>query len=223
MRDLLLISIVALAVAGCPVVEDVDDDEPRCLTVGVPTFVVNVTDERGDPVFCAGVTITTDGFSEEGFSDSSGVFRTFRGGASACVYTITVKADGFESITIDDVVLERVVENGLSCSPQVHLDVPLIELMPRQQQFVYGVTVSLADENGKAVSDATVRLVEDEYSETMEETLPGIFVGARERAGIYMLTVEAEGFEPVTIRRTTVEQDVCHVFPVTRRITLIAA
>ena len=217
MRNLLLISMVALAVAGCPVVE-----QPCLLAIGRPTFVVNVTDERGDPVFCSLVTITTDDFSEEGISDSSGVFRTFGAGASGSVYTITVKADGFESITIDDVVLERAVVNGVSCSPQVRLDVSLIEPMPRPKRFVYGVTVSLADENGKAVSDATVRLVEDEYSETMEQILPGVFVGAGERAGIYLLTVEADGFGPVTIRRITVEQDVCHVFPVTRTITLIA-
>ena len=57
----------------------------------------------------------------------------------------------------------------------------------------------------------------------MEQILPGVFVGAGERAGIYLLPVEADGFEPVTIRRITVEQDVCHVFPVTRTITLFAA
>ena len=59
--------------------------------------------------------------------------------------------------------------------------------------------------------------------ETMEEIIPGGFVGAGERAGIYTLTVEADGFEPATVVRITVEQDVCHVIPVTRTVTLIAA
>ena len=115
------------------------------------------------------------------------------------------------------------VKNGVCVFPQVRLDVSLIELSSRPEQFVYGVTVSLADENGKAVSDATVRLFEDEYSETMEEILPGVFVGAGERAGIYTLTVEADGFEPATVLDITVDQDVCHVLPFTTTVALVAA
>ena len=54
------------------------------------------------------------------------------------------------------------------------------------------------------------------------EVQPGVYVGAGERAGTYTLTVEAEGFEPVTIEDIVVEADECHVIGVSREVTLTA-
>lgn len=221
MRSALLISMAALAATGCP------GALTQCPAIAlVGAFVVTVTDELGDPVCGAAVTLTTDNFLEEVISDSDG--RAVADGADSGVgvYSITVTADGFEPVTIDDVVQEHtnvVVVDGVCVFPQVRLDVSLIEQSPRPNQFVFGVTVSVNDENGNAVSDASVRLFEDEYSETMMEIVPGVFVGAGERAGTYTLTVEADDFEPATIPIIRVEQDICQVVPVTRTVTLVAA
>lgn len=86
--------------------------------------------------------------------------------------------------------------------------------------FVYGVNVTVTDENGDPVSGATLTLTEGDFSETMEELRAGEYVGAGERAGAYTLTVEAAGFEPVAVDDIVVDADECHVIPVTRLVSL---
>jgi hypothetical protein len=90
-------------------------------------------------------------------------------------------------------------------------------------QFVYGVTVTVTDEQGAPVPGATLTLAAVGYTEAMLELgdlQPGVYVGAGERAGTYTLTVEAEGFEPATIEGVFVDADVCHVIPVDRAVSL---
>lgn len=92
-------------------------------------------------------------------------------------------------------------------------------------QFVYGVNVTVTDENGEPVSGATLTLTEGAYSETMMELgdfQPGVYVGAGERAGTYTLTVDADGFETAVIEDIVVDADICHVIPVTREVSLAA-
>lgn len=89
--------------------------------------------------------------------------------------------------------------------------------------FVYGVNVTVADENGNPVSGATLTLTDGDYTEVMEEFEPGTYVGAGERAGTYSLTVEAEGFESTIIEGIAVDEDECHVIGVTREVTLTPA
>lgn len=88
--------------------------------------------------------------------------------------------------------------------------------------FVYGVNVSVVDQDGNPVAGAMATLTEGDYSEQMAELRTGEFAGAGERAGTYTLTVEAGGFETVTITDIVVTSDVCHVIPVSRDVTLTA-
>lgn len=88
------------------------------------------------------------------------------------------------------------------------------------EQFVYGVNVSVSDENGDAVTGATLTLTDGDYTETMDEISDGEYVGAGERAGTYSLTVEAAGFESVTIDDIEVNADECHVLPESREVEL---
>ncbi len=88
--------------------------------------------------------------------------------------------------------------------------------------FAYGVNVTLTDADGQSVSEATVTLSEGAYVEAMEELSDGTYVGAGERAGTYTLTIEAEGFESVAIEGIFVDEDECHVIPVSREVTLVA-
>lgn len=88
--------------------------------------------------------------------------------------------------------------------------------------FVYGLNVTVVDENGDPVSGATLTLTEGDYSEVMEELRPGEYAGAGERRGTYTLAVEADGFEPVTIEDIVIDADACHVIPVARDVTLTA-
>jgi len=86
--------------------------------------------------------------------------------------------------------------------------------------FVFGLTVNVSNENGNPISGAALTLTEGNLSETMQETFPGQYAGAGERAGTYTLTVEAAGFTPLTLDNITVDADICHVIPVARDITL---
>lgn len=88
-------------------------------------------------------------------------------------------------------------------------------------EFVYGVQVELTDaETGEPVSDATLVLTEGTYTETMEEIMPGQYVGAGERKGTYDLTVEAEGYNSESRSGIEVDADLCHVIPVRLEIEL---
>ena len=82
--------------------------------------------------------------------------------------------------------------------------------------------MTLTDAGEQPVSGATITLAEGEYVETMVEMSDGSYAGAGERAGTYTLTIEAEGFEPVTIEDIFVDADECHVIPVSREVTLVA-
>ena len=48
----------------------------------------------------------------------------------------------------------------------------------------------------------------------------GEYVGAGERAGTYILTIVADGFEMVTVDDIFVDADECHVVGVSRQISL---
>ena len=116
----------------------------------------------------------------------------------------------------------------LALSAVLILGCPLPPLFPDDdvfctEVFVYGVNLSLADSSGAPISGATVTLTEGEFSETMEDVGAGSYVGAGERAGTYEMQVEAEGFTGQTISGITVNEDVCHVIPVVREVTLTAS
>ena len=94
-------------------------------------------------------------------------------------------------------------------------------------QFVYGLTVNVTDESGDPVTGATLTLTEGDFVEVIPgppgsglELEGGVYLGAGERPGTYTLTVEAPGFEPVTVESIVIEADECHVIGVTRDVTL---
>lgn len=86
--------------------------------------------------------------------------------------------------------------------------------------FVFGLSVTVTDDMGDPVSGATLTLTEGTYTETMAEFQTGQFAGAGERAGTYTLTVEASGFEPVTLNNIQITADECHVIPVNQDVTM---
>ena len=89
------------------------------------------------------------------------------------------------------------------------------------QICVYGLSVNLTDaDTSDPVSGAVLTLVDGDYTETMQETDPGRYVGAGERAGTYSLTVQAEGYADTQIEEITLDEDECHVIPQTRDISL---
>jgi len=90
-------------------------------------------------------------------------------------------------------------------------------------EFVIGLTVTVTDDMGNPVSGATLTLTEGSYTETMAEFQTGQFAGAAERAGTYTLTIEANGFDPVTLNNILITEDECHVIMVNREVTLTPA
>lgn len=86
--------------------------------------------------------------------------------------------------------------------------------------FIFGLTVYLTDQNGDPVTGATVVITEGQDEETLVVVQDGFYTGAGERQGTYTLTIEATGFEPVTINNIVITGDECHVTPVGRDVTL---
>jgi len=86
--------------------------------------------------------------------------------------------------------------------------------------FIYGLTVTLTDDHGEPITGATLALADGSYTETLQNLENGAYAGAGERAGTYTLTIEAEGFMPVTIEHIVVSEDECHVIPVARDVSL---
>lgn len=88
-------------------------------------------------------------------------------------------------------------------------------------QFVYGISVTLLEENGgDPITNAVLTLRDGSYTEVMDEVSDGVYVGAGERAGSYTLTIEKAGFEDRAIGNLVVAEDECHVIPLSRTYTL---
>lgn len=95
-------------------------------------------------------------------------------------------------------------------------------------QFVYGITAEVVDaDTGEAISPASLRLedLDSDYEEVMMESPPGsgTFVGAGERAGRYRLIATAGGYTQRVLDEIVVNEDVCHVIPVSLEVELSSA
>ncbi len=101
-RMLLFVSMATLAAAGCfPILDGtICTDDFRA---GVN---VTVTDENGDPISGATLTLTEGDFSET-MEESSRAGEYFGAGERAGAYTLTVEAVGFEPVVVDDIVVDE--------------------------------------------------------------------------------------------------------------------
>ena len=83
------------------------------------------------------------------------------------------------------------------------------------EQFVYGLHVSVknAVTNETLREGVLVKATDGSYVETLqtEDNGSGVFVGAGERAGSYILTVSKDGYENFTSEVITLKRDECHV------------
>ena len=94
----------------------------------------------------------------------------------------------------------------------------------------YGLTVNLKDKvSMKPVAKAVVKITDGKYTETLQEreefsaTLPTFpndqvvsyapYMGAMERAGVYVVTIAAKGFRDRKIENVEVKKGECHVIP----------
>lgn len=91
------------------------------------------------------------------------------------------------------------------------------------QLYAYGVTINLVSPGGQAVTGATLTLSEGTYTETMQEVMPGSYVGAGERPGRYSVQVQAPGYLPATLTDLVAGSDECHVIGVARTVVLAPA
>ena len=107
MRVLVLLSMACLAAAGCGLIFD----GRACTAVYVYGLTVTVTDESGEPVTGAALTLTDGDYTEmipgppgTGIELEGGVY--LGAGERAGTYTLTIEADGFEPATIENIVIE---------------------------------------------------------------------------------------------------------------------
>lgn len=92
-------------------------------------------------------------------------------------------------------------------------------------EYVYGLSITVVDGAGERVCDATVVARDGEYEETLESFGPAedcTYVGAGERAGTYEVTASRPGDHDAVESDIVVDDDVCHVSPQARTITLEA-
>lgn len=87
--------------------------------------------------------------------------------------------------------------------------------------FVFGLSIQVRDANTGAiiVQNITVTAVDGDYTEELAFNFD-TFVGAGERAGTYILTVEAEGYQTLVTDPIAVGADECHVITQTRNLTI---
>lgn len=82
-----------------------------------------------------------------------------------------------------------------------------------------GLNITVKDAVTSAVitEEVTVVASEGAYEETLENTTgSGIFSGAWERSGTYVITISKPGYQTFTSGAVTVTEDVCHVIPQSR-------
>ena len=100
----------------------------------------------------------------------------------------------------------------VSCS----LDVDNPDQVACTQEFVFGLNVTVRDatDNTVLTEGITVTATEGTYIEELT-LFPGfdVFVGAGERAGIYLIEVTSDNYQTYTSDPVTVEADICHVIP----------
>ena len=81
--------------------------------------------------------------------------------------------------------------------------------------YAYGVSANVTDaDTGEAVTNATLTLQDGDYTEVMEGSPSGGYVGAGERPGTYTLTIEVPGVPSETVPDIVVGFDGCHVIGV---------
>jgi len=93
--------------------------------------------------------------------------------------------------------------------------------------IVMGLNVQVLDaQTGAAIGGATLTLVEGDYTEILEESFSsvtsGSYFGAGERPGTYTLTVQAAGYQDVTLEDIVIVTDDCgcHVIQVERTVEM---
>ena len=89
-----------------------------------------------------------------------------------------------------------------------------------------GINIQVFDaQRGTGIDHATLTLTEGEYTETLMWLgwPSGAYSGADERAGVYTLTVEADGYVSQTIEEIGIglTEDGCHVATVNLTVNLI--
>ena len=80
------------------------------------------------------------------------------------------------------------------------------------EQFVFGLTITVFDASTQELigDTATVIATDGNYSEELM-FFSESFAGAGERAGNYIVTVSAEGYETYTSETIIILEDECHV------------
>ena len=82
----------------------------------------------------------------------------------------------------------------------------------------FGVSVTLKDAiTENPIVGATVKITDGSYVEELKPTVPGLYEGAREREGIYLLTVFVPTYETKRITNVLVAKGACHVSTWKRR------
>lgn len=93
--------------------------------------------------------------------------------------------------------------------------------------FRWGLEVSVFDaETGVGLADsATLYLRDGDWTETVDEPVwiadPRVILGAGERGGVYDVTVERPRYRTWTRSGVRVEEDECHVIPVSLDAPLV--
>lgn len=118
MKSIVAFSLVTLFLVGCPSVMD----PVICTAEFVFGLNVTVTDGNGDPVPGATLTLVEGDYTEIMMEiDAAGQPGVYVGvGERAGTYSLTIRADGFDRVTIDEITIDadecHVIPVGLTLS-----------------------------------------------------------------------------------------------------------
>lgn len=93
-------------------------------------------------------------------------------------------------------------------------------------EIVPSFRITVVDnEDNSLVDDVTVTVIENNFSEVLSAESIGVYTGPDERVGTYIITLEKEGFQTLTVTdapSVALTPDLCHVDTVTLTYTITA-
>lgn len=198
----------------------------NCDASAILSFQVDLRDEAGAPVCDASVVVRDGAFSQALVAlPGAGGTCTWDGPAERPgTYEVTISKPGYETVVLPSVA----VKPGPDACHVVPAKVNAT-LVPASgactANIVEAIALTVRDEAGAEVCDATVTVREGAFSTTLKPSGASLcsWSGLPEREGVYDVTIEKPGYLPTVLEGVVVTGDFCHVKTVSLEATLTPA